>query len=44
MRTPNGKPFRGVSRYTSRELDLKLNLNKERLVQRQTLQSQLGAL
>tara|TARA_B100001540_G_C15673411_1_gene581273 strand:+ start:106 stop:1026 length:921 start_codon:yes stop_codon:yes gene_type:complete len=41
MRTPTGKPFRGVSRYTSRELDLKLNLNKERLLQRQTLQSQL---
>ena len=41
MRTPNGKPFRGVSRYTSRELDLKLNLNKERLLQRQTLQSKL---
>lgn len=41
MRTPTGKPFRGVSRYTSRELDLKLNLNKERLLQRQKLQSQL---
>ena len=41
MRTPTGKPFRRVSRYTSRELDLKLNLNKERLLQRQTLQSQL---
>tara|TARA_B100000945_G_C20398861_1_gene606238 strand:- start:71 stop:1414 length:1344 start_codon:yes stop_codon:yes gene_type:complete len=41
MRTPSGKPFSGVSRYTSRELDLKLNLNKDRIVQRQILQLQL---
>lgn len=41
MRTPAGKPFRGVSRYTSRELDLKLNLDRDRIVKRQHLQSQL---
>lgn len=41
MRTPAGKPFRGVSRYTSRELDLKLNLNRDRILNRQQLQAQL---
>jgi hypothetical protein len=41
MRTPAGKPFGGVSRYTSRELDLKLNLQKKRIVQRQSLREQL---
>ncbi len=41
MRTPAGRPFRGVSRYTSRELDLKLNLDKERILKRQALQSKL---
>lgn len=37
MKTPAGKPFGGVSRYTSRELDLKLNLEEDRIVERQTL-------
>ncbi|MDP7206007.1 MAG: DUF1501 domain-containing protein [Pirellulaceae bacterium] len=41
MRTPAGKPFGGVSRYTSRELDLKLNLQKKRILQRQSLREQL---
>lgn len=41
MRTPAGKPFGGVSRYTSRELDLKLNLEKARVRSRQALRQQL---
>ena len=41
MKTPAGKPFGGVSRYTSRELDLKLNLDKERLIDRKSLHKQL---
>ena len=41
MKTPAGKPFGGVSRYTSRELDLKLNLEHERIVERQSLLKQV---
>ena len=41
MRTPAGKPFGGVSRYTNRELDLKLNLEKSRVVKRRSLREQL---
>lgn len=41
MKTPAGKPYGGVSRYTNRELDLKLNLNRERVLQRKSLQGQL---
>ena len=41
MRTPAGKPFGGVSRYTSRELELKLTLEKSRVLTRQSLRQQL---
>lgn len=41
MRTPAGKPYGGVSRYTSRELDLKLNLQESRIAKRQALRRQL---
>ena len=41
MRTPAGKPYAGVSRYTSRELDLKLYVKPERIVQRQLLRERL---
>ncbi len=41
MRTPAGKPYGGTSRYTNRELDLRLNLEPRRVVQRQTLRNQL---
>ncbi|MEK6233415.1 MAG: DUF1501 domain-containing protein [Planctomycetales bacterium] len=41
MRTSEGKPYGGVSRYTNRELDLKLRIKKDRLVERQLLRQQL---
>lgn len=41
MKTPAGKPYGGVSRYTDRELDLKLNLNGERVTARLALRQQL---
>ncbi|MEC7564998.1 MAG: DUF1501 domain-containing protein [Planctomycetota bacterium] len=41
MKTPAGKSFQGVSRYTNRELDLTLQLDKTRILQRQRLQVQL---
>lgn len=41
MKTPAGKPFGGVSRYTDEELDLKLNLERQRVVQRQGLRTRL---
>ena len=41
MKTPAGKPYGGTSRYTNRELDLKLNLEKERVAGRQYLKGQL---
>lgn len=37
MKTPAGRPFAGVSRYTTRELDLKLNLKPDRVQQRRDL-------
>lgn len=40
MKTPAGKPFGGVSRYTSRELDLKLNVKEERITERRELLAQ----
>ncbi len=41
MRTPAGQPYGGVSRYTDRELNLKLNLDKRRVSDRRTLLEQL---
>ena len=41
MRTPGGKPYAGVSRYTNRELNLKLNVKRDRIMDRQALQQQL---
>lgn len=41
MRTPAGKPFGGVSRYTNRELDLKLRLKPARIADRQVLRERL---
>lgn len=41
MKTPAGKPYGGTSRYTNRELDLKLNLNKDRVEDRQYLKKRL---
>jgi hypothetical protein len=41
MKTPAGKPFGGVSRYTKRELDLKLHLPKDRILGRQALREKL---
>jgi len=41
VRTPAGKPYGGVSRYTDRELKLKLNLEKQRVEGRRTLLEQL---
>ena len=39
--TPAGKPFQGVSRYTGRELKLKLNVKQKRMSQRLSLLQQL---
>ncbi len=41
MKTPAGRPYGGTSRYTNRELDLKLNVQPQRVVERQSLRSQL---
>ena len=41
MRTPAGKPYGGTSRYTNNELDLKLNVKKDRITQRQSLREKL---
>jgi hypothetical protein len=41
MKTPAGMPFGGVSRYTSRELDLKLNVRPERINERRELLAKL---
>ena len=41
IRTPAGKPFRGVTRYTDRELNLKLNMEKARVVERRALLEEL---
>ena len=42
MKTPAGKPYGGTSRYTNRELDLKLNLNRDRVEDRQYLKKKLA--
>ncbi len=41
MRTPAGKPYGGTSRYTDRELNLKLNVARDRVERRQSLRAQL---
>ena len=41
MRTPAGKPYGGTSRYTNRELELKLNLRRNRVEGRQSLRAKL---
>ena len=41
MRTPAGEPYGGVSRYDDPALNLKLNLEKERISDRLTLLEQL---
>ncbi|MCP4192585.1 MAG: DUF1501 domain-containing protein [Planctomycetaceae bacterium] len=41
MRTPAGKPYGGTSRYTNHELDLKLNMKRERAFHRQGLLNHL---
>ena len=41
MKTPAGEPFRGVTRYTDRELNLKLNLKKQRINDRKDLLEEL---
>lgn len=41
MRTPAGKPYGGTSRYTDRELDLQLNVARDRVMRRQTLREKL---
>ena len=41
MRTPAGKPYAGVNRYTDRELNIKLNVEKERVSNRNSLLEQL---
>ena len=41
VRTPAGKPWGGVNRYTDRELNLKLNLDKNRIANRRNLLGQL---
>lgn len=41
LRTPAGRPFRGVTRYTDRELNLQLNIEKERVVTRRALLEEL---
>ncbi len=43
MKTPAGEPFRGVTRYTDRELNLKLNLKKQRISDRQGLLEELDS-
>ncbi|MFP6666114.1 MAG: DUF1501 domain-containing protein [Pirellulales bacterium] len=41
MKTPAGKPYGGTSRYTNRELDLKLHLKHNRVVDRHSLRNKL---
>ena len=41
MKTPAGKPYGGTSRYTNTELDLKLHLDNDRVVNRQSLREKL---
>ncbi|MFQ5734553.1 MAG: DUF1501 domain-containing protein [Planctomycetaceae bacterium] len=41
MRTPAGRPYGGTSRYTNRELDLKLNVERNRFARRRVLQNRL---
>lgn len=41
IRTPAGQAYGGVTRYTDRELNLKLNIEKRRVTDRRTLQEQL---
>ena len=41
MKTPAGKPYGGVSRYTNHELELKLGLGRGRVETRQTLRERL---
>jgi len=41
VRTPAGQPWRGVTRYTDRELNLKLNLDKQRVEDRRDLLDRL---
>lgn len=41
MKTPAGRPYGGTSRYTNSELDLKLNQKAERVIERQSLRSNL---
>ena len=43
MKTPAGEPFRGVTRYTDRELNLKLHLKKQRISDRQGLLEELDS-
>lgn len=41
IRTPAGQAYGGVTRYTDRELNLKLNIEKRRVTDRRTLLEQL---
>jgi hypothetical protein len=41
MKTPAGEPYGGVTRYTDRELNLKLNLKKQRINDRKDLLEEL---
>ncbi len=41
LRTPAGRPFKGVTRYNERELDLRLNLSRTRFAARRSLLEQL---
>ena len=41
MRTPAGEPYAGVTRYTDKELDLKLNIDRSRLRDRRALLEKL---
>ena len=42
LRTPAGKPYAGVNRYTDRELKLKLNVPEQRVSDRRSLLQQLN--
>ena len=41
MKTPAGEPFQGVTRYTDKELNLKLNVKKNRIKERSSLLNDL---
>lgn len=41
MRTPAGEPYGGVSRYTNHEMDLRLNVGRERFTARESLRQRL---